>query len=567
MKTFIAQCRQHFLFVGIFSLCINVLALVMPIYMLQVYDRVLSSRSEETLVVLTGITLALMLSMMALEMMRTRVLLGVGRSLDEVVSPRVIAQLLTDSAQATQASRAASVRDVQQVQAFLGGNGVVAFFDAPWTPLFIALLFVMHPWLGWAAVVSAGLLFVLALLNERLSRSALETAASENRRTLRFIESALRSAETVAGLGMIERIVARWTRLNNQTALAQHAAGRIASALLALTKFLRMGLQVAMVALGAYLAIKQEITSGVIMASTLILARALAPVEMIVGSWRGWVDARAGYQRLDQLLAAGGDDKAQLNLPKPTGRLSVERLVFAPRGPNHAVLRGVSFELEPGESLGIIGPSAAGKSTLARLLAGVWKAHSGTVRIDGADVSEWPARTRGLVIGYLPQSVQLLPGTIAENIARFADDTDEAVVAAAQRTFVHDLILRLPNGYDTEIDERVSALSAGQCQRIAMARALYGEPAVVILDEPNAALDSEGEEALAKILAGLKAAKVTTVVIAHKPSVIAMVDKLLVLRNGVLELFGPTREVLQKVTARGVPAVTLVHPATGHHPE
>ena len=564
MQAFLTQCRQHFLFVGIFSFGINLLALVMPIYMLQIYDRVLSSRSEETLVVLTVITLGLMLSMMALEMVRTRVLLGVGRSLDEAVSPRVIAQLLTDSAQAKQANRSASVRDVQQVQAFLGGNGVVAFFDAPWTPLFIALLFILHPWLGWGAVLSAGLLFVLAVMNERLSRGALETAAHENRRTLRFIETALRSAETVTGLGMTDRIVTRWTRLNNQTALAQQTAGRIASALLALTKFLRMGLQVAMVATGAYLAIKQEITSGVIMASTLILARALAPVEMIVGSWRGWVEARAGYRRLDQLLAGGGDDKPQLNLPKPVGRLTVERLVFAPRGPEHAILRGVSFELEPGESLGVIGPSAAGKSTLARLLSGVWKAHSGAVRLDGADITEWPARTRGQVLGYLPQSVDLLPGTIAENIARYDEEADEAVVAAAQRAHVHDLILRLPNGYDTEIDERVSALSAGQCQRIALARALYGDPALVILDEPNAALDSEGEDALAKILAGLKAAKVTTIVIAHKPSVLAQVDKLLVLRNGGVELFGPTREVLQRVTTRGTPPVTLVHPAPGH---
>lgn len=561
MRDFLTACRRHFRFVALFSLGINLLALVMPIYLLQVYDRVLSSRSHETLLVLTVITLALLLAMMLLEMVRTRVLLGVGRALDEIITPQVIAQLLTNDGHARPADKTANVRDVQQVQAFLGGNGVVAFFDAPWTPLFILLLFVLHPWLGWGAVASALLLFVLALLNERWSRAALDAAAQENRKTLRFIETAQRANETVSGLGMTARVVARWTSLNNQTALAQLSAGRTASALLAATKFFRMALQVLMVALGAYLAIKQEITSGVIMAAAMILARALAPVELIVGSWRGWVDARASYQRLDGMIATGREEPAPLHLPKPSGKLSVERVVFAPGGPERAILRGVSFELEAGESLGIIGPSAAGKSSLARLLAGVWKPHSGAVRIDGADIAEWPVQGRGSFVGYLPQHVDLLPGTVGENIARFMPQADEATVTAAKLAMIHDTILRLPQGYDTEIDERASILSAGQCQRIALARALFGEPSLVIMDEPNSALDAEGEEALAKILAGLKATGVTTVVIAHRPSVVAQLDKLLVLRSGAVELFGPTREVLQRVTGRAQPPVTLVHPA------
>jgi PrtD family type I secretion system ABC transporter len=397
------------------------------------------------------------------------------------------------------------------------------------------------------SLIGAVLMLLLAVLNERLTRKPLERAQTESRRAGRFIDANVRNAEVVHALGMLPAVTRRWARLNDAS-LTEHArAARTGSFFSGFTKFSRQFIQLAMLATGAYLVVDQHVTAGVMIATTILLGRALAPVETLVAGWRSLVEARGAWRRLDQLLKDTPEVEPRTELPVPAGALEVERAVFGFRGAERPVLRGVTFKLAAGEALGLIGPSAAGKSTLARLIVGLWKPNAGVVRLDGADVAAWPREQLGPQIGYLPQDVELFGGTVSENIARMGEPDATQVIAAAQRANVHDLILRLPKGYDTEIGEAGQALSPGQRQRIALARALYGKPRLVVLDEPNANLDHEGEEALARTLQLLKAEGVTVVIIAHRPSVLRSVDKMLVLNDGVVERFGSREEVMARV--------------------
>ena len=546
MRDLVSRFRPYFLYAGLFSLAINLLLLVPPLYMLQVFDRVLASRSVETLAVLTLAAVVALVVMALLDVLRARLLAASGAALDRSLGPRVLDGLLAQTARLSGGAYLNGLRDVNTLRIFLAGAGLMALFDAPWLPLFLLVIFLFHPILGIVAVVGAVAMLTLAVLNERLTRAPLERSQVEAHRAGRFIDANVRNAEVVNALGMLPAVTQRWAQLNDAALLEQMRANRIGGSLTGWTKFARQLIQLAMLGAGAFLVVAQDVTAGVMIAATVLLGRALAPVETLVAGWRSLVEAKNAWRRLHQLLTATPPAAAGTELPAPEGRVELEGVAF--RLGDKVVLRGVSFKLAAGESLGLIGPSASGKSTLARLIVGVWKPAAGVVRLDGADVAAWPRERLGPHLGYLPQDVELFGGTVAENIARLGAPEATDVVRAAQRANVHELILRLPKGYDTEIGDAGQALSPGQRQRIALARALYGKPRLVVLDEPNANLDHEGEEALLRTLETLKAEGVTVVVIAHRPSLLRSVDKMLVLNDGAVASFGLRADVMARVT-------------------
>lgn len=552
VRDLVGRLRRYFAYAGLFSLAINVLLLVPALYMLQVFDRVLSSRSEETLAMLSVGALLALAMMAALDVLRARLLAACGVALDRWLGPSVLQGLLEQTARLGGAEHLNGLRDVGTLRGFLVGAGIIALFDAPWLPLFLALIALFHPLLGAVALAGAALMLLLAVLNERLTRAPLEQALGAGRRAGRFVDAVTANAETVSALGMQRAVTRRWQGLSDAALGEQAAASGLGATFSGLTKFTRQFIQMAMLAAGAYLVIAQHVSAGVMIACTIILGRALAPVEMLVAGWRNLVEVRSAWQRLEKLFAANPPAPPATRLPVPRGELAVERLLFAFPGAGRPTLRGVTFNLQAGESLGIIGPSAAGKSTLARLLVGVWKPAAGAVRLDGADVATWQREQVGKYIGYVPQVVGLFAGTVAENIARLGEPDAVAVIGAAKRAHAHDMILRLAKGYDTAIGDGGVALSAGQRQRVALARALYGAPRLVVLDEPNANLDAEGDEALVRTMQGLKQAGVTAIVVAHRPSLLVGMDKLLVLKDGVLEMFGTRAEIMARV-GRTVP--------------
>jgi PrtD family type I secretion system ABC transporter len=508
-----------------------------------VFDRVLSSRSEETLVMLSAGALVALAMMAGLDVLRARLLAACGVALDRWLGPSVLQALVEQTARLGGAEHLNGLRDVATLRGFLIGAGVLALFDAPWLPLFLLLIFLFHPLLGAVALAGAALMLLLAALNERVTRAPLEQVLAAGRRAGRFIDASTANAETVSALGMRPAVTRRWHALNEAALRAQAAASGLGATYAGLTKFTRQFIQMAMLGAGAYLVIAQHLSAGVMIAATIILGRALAPVESLVAGWRSLVEVRGAWLRLEQLFAANPPAPAATRLPAPKGNLAVERVFHMFPGAARPALRGVSFALSAGESLGVIGPTAAGKSTLARLLVGIWKPASGAVRLDGADVATWPREDLGAHIGYVPQMVGLFAGTVAENIARLGEPNSGAVVRAAQRAHAHEMILRLPRGYDTELGEAGAGLSPGQRQRVALARALYGEPRLVVLDEPNANLDAEGDEALVRAMRDLKQAGVTVVVVAHRPSLLVNMDKLLVLKDGTVQMLGPRAEI------------------------
>jgi PrtD family type I secretion system ABC transporter len=553
VRTLVSRLQRYFAYAGAFSLAINLLLLVPALYMLQVFDRVLASRSQETLVMLSvGAVLALV--MMALvDVMRAQLLAACGVALDRWLGPDVFRSLLAQMSRARGSEHTNALRDVATLRGFLVGPAVIALFDAPWLPIFLVLIWLFHPLLGAFALGGALVMLGLAVANERMTRLPLERVQAEGRRAGRFIDAATRAAETVDALGMREAVVGRWKALNEAALREQRDASRLGGIFAGCTKFTRQAVQMAMLGAGAWLVITQNLSSGVMIACTIILGRALAPVEMLVGSWRGLVEVRGAWARLTRLFAAAPESAAATELPAPRGAIAAEQVTHAFPRAERPVLRNVSFSLPAGESLGVIGPTAAGKSTLARLLVGIWKPLSGAVRLDGVDVATWDRAQLGPYIGYVPQTVELFGGTIADNIARLGEPDSAAVVRAAQRAHAHEMILRLPKGYDTDSGQAGEALSPGQRQRVALARALYGNPRLVVLDEPNANLDADGDEGLLRALQGMKQDGITVVIIAHRPSLLGGVDKLLVLKEGVAELFGPRAEVMARVTRGATP--------------
>jgi PrtD family type I secretion system ABC transporter len=554
LRELIKRFRPFFIYAGLFSLVLNMLMLAPALYMLQIFDRVISSRSEETLIMLSIVVVVALVMMTMLETIRARLLMVCGQALDRKLGPSVLAGLMTRTARLTGAEYQAGLRDVASLRGFLTGAGIMALFDAPWLPFFLILIFLFHPVMCIVAIAGAAMMIGLAWANERATRKPIERMQQKTRVASRFVDASVRNAEVVSALGMLPAVTRRWAKLNDEVLEYQAEATGLGGSIAGLTRFMRQFLQIAMVGTGAYLVVHQHVTPGIMLAATLILGRALAPVERLVATWKDIAEARAAFRRLEELTEGRLAEEPGVELPAPKGVLHVERAMFTLKGNERPLIRGVSFAVQAGEHLGMIGPSAAGKSTLARLIVGVWQPVSGTVRLDGADVATWPREHLGPHIGYLPQDVELFSGTVAENIARLGEVDSPAVIRAAQRAHVHEMILRLPKGYDTEAGEGGSALSPGQRQRIALARALYGEPRLVVLDEPNANLDHDGDEALVRALRELKQAGVTVVIIAHRPSLLGTADKLLVMKDGAVEMFGPRAEVLARFT-RAAPQV------------
>ncbi|TAD89660.1 MAG: type I secretion system permease/ATPase [Alphaproteobacteria bacterium] len=552
MKRALKLCMPYIGAAALFSGAINLLFLAPSLYMLQVYDRVLSSGSGWTLVMLTVAVALALLVMAVLDPLRARVLIRVGIKLDNLMAKRVLSALVERGVTAGSDRYREALRDFDNFRQVMTGTGIHAIFDLPWVPIYMAVMFLLHPWFGVLAVGAALVLGLLAIANELATKKALQVANSYAVRTYGFTDATLRNAEVVQAMGMLPGVTKRWARDREAMMGYQAAASDRAADLGGAIKFARMFVQSAALGMGAWLTVQQSVTAGVMFAATILLGRALAPVEQAVGAWKGLILARQSLTRVTDLLTAVPPREVAMQLPAPQGRVGLERVVYAPPGTEKAIIKGVSFDLAAGESLGVIGPSAAGKSTLARLIVGVWRPNSGAVRLDGADVFTWDRADFGRYVGYLPQDIELFAGTIRENIARFSDADPDQIVEAAKRAGVHDMILRLPQAYDTEIGQGGEVLSGGQRQRIALARALFGNPRLLVLDEPNANLDSEGEMALNQTLMDLKQAGTTIVIIAHRPSVLNVVDRVLVMRDGLVEMFGPRAEVIAKLTSNVV---------------
>jgi PrtD family type I secretion system ABC transporter len=549
---FAKRLRSFVLLAGGASLVLNIALLMPAIYMMQVFDRVFASRSVETLTMLGLITLLFLGLAYFLDTVRTRALACAGRSLDRKLAPQAMRSSLEQAAAGSGRIDMDGLRDISQLRAYLSGPGVLALFDAPWLPIYLLIITLMHPILGLTALIGAISLVTLAVLTDRLTRNHTEDVQRRSRATGRLAEKLARSAEAIVGMGMANTAVTRWRDQQEELLAAQQQQVETASVLASLARMIRQVLQVATLAVGAWLVVDMQATAGIMIAATLLLGRALQPVEHLISGWRVMTDARAAWRSLSE-RPADTPSGSNVALPAPKGSVDVERLVYAIAPNRPALIKNIGFSIEPGESLGIVGPSASGKTTLIRLLLGLWRPQAGVVRLDSADISRWDRDALGEHIGYLPQDVELFAGTVAENIARLGDtagaQASERIVRAAQLANAHEMILQLRDGYDTQIGEGGAALSGGQRQRIALARALYGEPRLVILDEPNANLDTAGEGALVAALTKLKARGVTIVMATHNPALMAVLDKLLVMKNGALEMFGSSAAVRARLRA------------------
>ncbi|HWK97462.1 MAG TPA: type I secretion system permease/ATPase [Pseudolabrys sp.] len=562
----LAACRGAFIGTGLISGMSNILMLTGAIFMLEVYDRVLPSRSVPTLVGLLILVVVLFAALGVLDAIRGRILARVGAALDETLSGRVYDTLVRLPLRiGTRGDGNQPLRDLDAVRSYLSGLGPVALFDLPWIPLYLAICFIFHPLIGLTALVGAVILIVLTVATEMLTqlpaKAAMEAAAARSN----IAESSRRNAEVLIAMGMLPRIASRWAKANRAYLANQQQTSDIGGGLSSASKVLRMLLQSGVLAVGAWLVINQQATAGIIIAGSILSARALAPVDLAIANWKGFVAARQSWKRLNALLESMPAPQQPMALPAPSHRLTAEGIAATAPGTNKVLVQEIAFKLEAGQGLGIIGPSGSGKSSLARVLVGVWAAARGKVRLDGAALDQWSPEQLGPHIGYLPQDVELLAGTVAENIARFEDKPDaEAVIAAATAVGVHDMIVALPQGYETPVGEHGASLSAGQAQRVALARAVYRNPFLVVLDEPNSHLDSEGDTALTRAILGVRERRGIVIVIAHRPSAIAGVDQILVLSQGRVQAFGPKDEVLAKVLQRpqGVSTPTPLNAVT-----
>lgn len=544
----LAGFRYELIGVVVFSAAVNLLMLTGPLFMLQVYDRVLSSRSSATLVALFGLVVFLYTLMGFLDHVRGRVLARIGAGFQSALDRRVFDAVLRQAENADQRSRPATgLRDLTSIQSLLASPALTALIDLPWAPAFLALLFVFHPMMGWFALAGGFILFVLAFTNQRVTGAAQQEAGQLAAQAEGRTENMRKSIETVQGLGMKEPLTDGWSDVRRQALTSRIFAADKRGRLAATTKAFRLLLQSGILALGAWLVLRGELTPGAMIAGSILLGRALAPVEQSVAQWAVFQAAVQGWRSLQAMLSATPPKQEVMALPAPESRMQVAGLSVAPVGAAKPLLMGVSFDIRPGEAVAVIGPSAAGKSTLAKALTGVWPPRTGEIRLGGAELHQYAPDRLGLLLGYLPQDVVLFPGTIAQNVARFGPDADpEKIVEAARAAGAHDLILGLPNGYDTVITDGGSRLSGGQRQRIGLARALFGNPAVLILDEPNSSLDDSGVRSLNKAISDAKDAGQAVLIISHRPSALAQCERVLLIDNGKMRAFGPRQDVLEK---------------------
>ena len=542
--------KRYFIYAGLFSAAVNLLMLVPVIYMLQVYDRVVSSGSYSTLAMLTLLMVALTTALGGFEWVRSMILIAASNRIEKNLRRRVSdatfkRALLTGGS----VSNSQPLSDLSSLRQFLTGNGLFAFFDAPWFPIYVFVMFMFHPMFGYAAIFAGIVMIALAYTTEKVTSKKLQDANSKSNWINNQVNGTLKNSEVIAAMGMADDLRHRQETRFDEVLTLQTEASRSAGLLQSLSKTFRMVMQSLLLGLGALLALRQEISPGMMIAGSLLLGRALAPIDMLVGTWKGFTLARGQYDRLGQLLVQIPKNADTMSLPAPTGKLSAEQVMVVPPGSKNIVVRGVNMELNAGEALGIVGPSASGKSCLARALLGIWPTYSGKVRLDGADIFAWNRAELGPFVGYLPQDIELFDGSISENICRFGDVDPDKVVEAAKTAGVHELILHLPQGYDTIIGGSGGILSGGQRQRIGLARAIYGSPRYLVLDEPNSNLDDQGERELVEAIRRIKAEGATVIIITHRTMVLQCVDKILVMRDGAASHFGPRDQVLAALAA------------------
>ena len=548
-------CRNAFIGLGVISCMINVLYLTGSLFMLEVYDRVLPSRSVPTLIGLAILAAGMYFFQGILDLIRGRILGRIGTALDEALNRRVFETMVRLPLLVGNRNEGLQpLRDLDSIRSFLSGAGPGAFFDLPWLPFYLAICFVFHVLIGLTALVGAVILVSLTIVTEYMSRQPAREATGLAARRNDLATSSRRNAEVVVAMGMSGRLTSRWIDANQNYLAGNQRASDITGGLGAIAKVLRMTLQSAVLAVGAYLVINQQATAGIIIASSILSARALAPVDLAIAHWKSFIAARQSWHRLNRLLEQLPPRAEQMLLQQPSSRLAVEAVSIVAPGDQKVIVQDISFALEAGHGLGIIGPSGSGKSSLARALVGVWQPLRGKVRLDGAALDQWADDVLGRHIGYLPQDVELFAGTVAQNICRFDPDANSsAIIAAAKEAGVHQLIIKMRDGYDTQIGEQGTALSAGQAQRVALARALYGDPFLIVLDEPNSNLDTEGDEALTRAIRAARERGAIVVVVAHRPIGIEAVDQLLVLKDGRMQAFGPKETVLGQVLQRVAP--------------
>lgn len=543
-----SQIRPVFYCVLIFSLFINLLMFVSPLYMLQIYDRVIVSRSESTLLVLTLLAAFLLLVYAVLEALRSRLLVRAGLVFDHLLGHRVFEAVHQGNLISPGAGHSQCLRDLDVVREFFTGAGLIALCDVPWLPIFIYASFLLHPYFGYLAIFAGSITFLLTIIAELVTKKGLARASEASFLEGQSAQSTFRNTEVLQAMGMLGALRNAWFYNHHLKLYFQALASDRAGIIIAFTKFFRMFLQTAILGTGAYLVIQRELSPGGMIAASILIGRALQPLELVVANWKGFNSARSSYFRLRSLFELIGSEVSKMDLPPPIGTIDLEEVVVTPPGaPSTIVLKGISLKILAGEVIGVVGPSAAGKSSLARVLVGVWPTLRGVVRLDGADLKHWNAAALGAFIGYLPQDVELFPGTVAQNIARFQEIDSVAVLEAARLAGCHELIQGLSNGYNTPIGDFGASLSGGQRQRIGLARALYGNPRLIVLDEPNANLDSAGEEALLSAVPKIKSKGATVILITHKINILAAVDKVLVMGEGLAKVFGPRDAVLQQL--------------------
>ena len=540
--------KSAFKTVAVFSAIINLMMLVPSLYMLQVYDRVLASRNETTLLLLTIMIVAAFIIMSALEFVRSFVLIRVASQLDMKLNQRVYTASFEQNLKRAGGNAGQALQDLTNVRQFLSGNALFAFFDAPWFPIYLIIIFLIHPYLGIFALCGTFMHMGLAIWNEKATKKPLSEANSMAVNASNLATNNLRNAEVIEAMGMLPNFTKRWFGLHAKFLNLQAEASEKAGIIAAATKFVRVTLQSLILGFAALLVLDGKITPGMMIVCTVLMGRALNPVEQVIGVWRGWNSTKSAYSRLNELLVANPQRLNSMSLPKPIGMLSVEGVTAIPPGSSKPALSNLTFAISPGDVLGVVGPSGAGKSTLARVIVGIWPSVAGKVRLDGADIFQWNKAELGPSIGYLPQDVELFGGTVSENIARFGDVDAEKVVMAAKRAGVHEMILYFAKGYDTPLGDGGAGLSGGQKQRLGLARAMYDDPSFIVLDEPNSNLDEVGEQALIAAVNDLRQRGKTIVMITHRASTLAVTNKLLVLKDGVSQMFGLTREVLENLS-------------------